>query len=88
MGYNVIMVVVDRLSNMIRVMVTNGEVTLEGVARLFRDRVWKVVRLLEVVISDRGSQFVSRFMKDLYQSLGVKSNPSTAYHPQTDGQTE
>ena len=57
------------------------------VARLFRDRVWKDFGLPEVVISDRGSQFVSRFMKDLYQSLRVKLNPSMAYHLQTDGQT-
>jgi hypothetical protein len=88
MGYDAIMVVVDRLSKMIRVIPTNGEVTSEGVARLFRDRVWKDFGLPEVVISDRGSQFVSGFMKDLYGSLGVKLNPSTAYHPQTDGQTE
>src|SRR6202142_2600647 len=81
-------VVVDRLSKMIRVMATNGEVTSEGVARLFWDRVWKDFELPEVVISDRGSQFVSGFMRDLYQSLGVKLNPSTTYHPQTDGQME
>ena len=44
--------------------------------------------LPQVVISDRGPQFVSNFMKELYQLLGIKENPSTAYHPQMDGQTE
>jgi hypothetical protein len=39
-------------------------------------------------ITDQGSQFVSGFMKGLYQNLGIEANPSTAYHPQTDGQTE
>jgi RNase H-like domain found in reverse transcriptase/Reverse transcriptase (RNA-dependent DNA polymerase)/Integrase zinc binding domain/Chromo (CHRromatin Organisation MOdifier) domain len=88
LGHNAIMVVVDRLSKMIRVIPTNGEVTSEGIAKLFRDRVWKDFGLPEVVISDRGTQFISGFMKDLYRSLGVTLNPSTAYHPQTDGQTE
>src|SRR3954469_23640101 len=40
------------------------------------------------VISDQGPQFISIFIQSLYQLLEVKGNPSTAYHPQTDGQTE
>ena len=35
-----------------------------------------------------GPQFDSRFMRDLYRLLNIEGNPSTAYHPQTDGQTE
>jgi hypothetical protein len=88
LGHDAIMVVVDRLSKRIRLAPTNGEVTSEGVARIFRDTVWRDFGLPEVVISDRGSQFVSNFTKDLYRLLGIKMNPSTAYHPQTDGQTE
>jgi len=52
------------------------------------DRVFKDIEIPQKVISDRGPQFVSRFMKELCSQLGVERNPSTAYHSQTDGQTE
>ncbi len=42
----------------------------------------------QVVISDRGTVFVSKFMKDLYDLLQIKANASMAFHPQMDGQTE
>ena len=87
-GYNSIMIVVDRLSKLIHVMPTNDTVTSEGIARLFRDNVWKHHGLPEQVISDRGPQFVSNFMRELNKLLGIKTAASTAYHPQTDGQTE
>jgi transposase InsO family protein len=44
--------------------------------------------LPKTIISNRGLQFVSQFMRDLLKLLGIKGNPSTAYHLQTDGQTE
>jgi len=40
------------------------------------------------IISDQGPQFVLGFMKELCSRLRIERNPSTAYHPQTDGQTE
>jgi transposase InsO family protein len=43
---------------------------------------------LKTIISDRGSQFVARFWKQLHASLGTHLIHSSAYHPQTDGQTE
>ncbi len=42
----------------------------------------------QVVISDRGTVFVSKFMQDLYKLFQIKMNTSTAFHPQTDGQIE
>ncbi len=45
-------------------------------------------RNAQVVISDQGTVFVSKFMKDLYDLLQIKANASTPYHPQTDGQME
>lgn len=87
-GYNAIMVVVDRLSKMIHIIPTTDEVTSEGTAKLYRDHVWKLHGIPIKIICDRGPQFVSQFMKELNKLLGIQTAPSTAYHPQTDGQTE
>lgn len=87
-GYDAIMVVVDRFSKMVRITPINDQVTSEGIARIYRDRIWRNFGLPEKIISDRGPQFASNFMRDLNQLLGIKSNLSTAYHPETDGQTE
>jgi len=57
-------------------------------AKIYRDRVWSKHGLLRKIISDRGPQFAVQFMKDLSKLVGIESNLSTAYHPQTDGQTE
>src|SRR6266481_2197804 len=87
-GYDALLVVVDRLSKHAHVIPTTSDVTSLGVARLFRDNVWKLHGLPEEVISDRGMQFISKFMCRLSQVLGIRVAASTAYHPQTDGQTE
>ena len=60
----------------------------EGLARLFRDNVWKLHGLSESIISDRGPQFVAGLMRELNRMLGIKSKLLTAFHPQTDGQIE
>jgi len=62
--------------------------SVEGLARLFRDNVWKLHRLPESIISDRGPQFAAGLMKELNGMLGIKSKLSTVFYPQTDGQTE
>jgi len=60
----------------------------EGLARLFRDNVWKLHGLLESMISDRGPQFTVELTKELNRMLGIETKLSTSFHPQTDGQTE
>jgi len=60
----------------------------KGLARLFRDDVWKLHRLPKSIISDWGPQFAAGLMKELNEMLEIKSKLSTAFHPQTDGQTE
>src|SRR3954469_17224710 len=87
-GFNAIFVIVDCFSKQIHAIPINMSLTAEGYARIFRDHVFKLHGIPEKVISDRGPQFVSKFIQSLYQMLEVTGNPSTAWHPQTDGQTE
>jgi hypothetical protein len=61
---------------------------LEGVAKLFFKHVYRRFGLYNKIISDRGPQFISKFSKALAKLLDYTITPSTAYHPQTDGQTE
>ena len=73
---------------MVHLTPTNVTLTSQGLARLYLDHVWKLHGMPKKVISDRGPQFASEFMKELHNILGVESALSTAHHPQTDGQTE
>jgi len=57
-------------------------------ARLFLHQVWKLYGLPKCVISDCGPQFIARFTRELYYLLEIKLASSTAWYPQTDGQTE
>ena len=87
-GYNSILVVVDRLTKMVHFIPTTEKTLAEGLARLFRDNVWKLHGLPESIILDRGPQFVAGIMWELNRVLGIESKLSTAFHPQTDRQTE
>src|SRR6516164_8623968 len=63
-------------------------VTANRTARLFLHHIWKLHGLPRSIISDRGPQFIAKFMQELYCILSITISSSTAYHPQTDGQTE
>jgi len=60
---------------------TTEKTSAEGLARLFRDNMWKLHGLPESIISDRGPQFTAELMKELNGMLGIKSKLSTAFHP-------
>jgi len=60
-----ILVVCDRLSKITHFVATTEETSAEGLARLFRDNMWKLHGLLERVVSDRGPQFVVELTKKL-----------------------
>ena len=60
----------------------------EGLARLFRDNVWKLHGLPESMVSDRGLQFTVELTKELNRMLELEMRLLTVFHPQTGGQTK
>ena len=86
--HDIIMTVVDSISKRVHFVPTHTMVTAEGAAKLFLHHVWKLHGLPKRVVSDCGPQFIASFTKELYRLLGVRLSSSTAWHPQTDGQTE
>jgi len=72
-GYNSVLVVYDRFLKMSYFIMMTEKITAEGLAKLFRDNVWKLHRLLESVISDRGLQFVAELIKELNEMLGDRN---------------
>jgi len=79
-GYNSILVVYDRITKMAHFVPTIEKTLIEGVARLFRDNVWKLHSLPESIIIDRGVQFAVEMMKELNQILGIDTRLSTVYY--------
>jgi len=84
-GKDAILVVCNWLSKMTHFVATTEGTSAEGLARLFRDNVWKLHGLLESVVSDRGPQFAAELTKELNRMLGIETRLSTVFHPQTDG---
>ena len=63
-------------------------ITAKDAAKAFYIYIWKNHGLFNFIISDRSRTFVSYFWDQLITRLGIKTDLSTAYHPETDGQTE
>ena len=87
-GKDVVLVVCNRLSKMAHFVATTEGTSVEGLARLFRDNVWKLHGLPESVIRNREPQFVAELTRELNRMLGIEMKLSTVFHPQTDEQTE
>ncbi|QRW18200.1 Retrotransposable element Tf2 protein [Rhizoctonia solani] len=87
-GHDAILVVIDSFSKFGHFIPTTKKVTSKGLADLFISHVWKLHGLPVKTISDRGTTFTGKFLRALYQRLGVKPAFSSAYHPESDGQTE
>ncbi|KAF8756181.1 hypothetical protein RHS01_04909 [Rhizoctonia solani] len=87
-GHNAILVVIDSFSKFGHFIPTLKKVTSKGLADLFVNHVWKLHGLPIKTVSDRGATFTGKFLRALYQQLGIKPAFSSAYHPKSDGQTE
>src|SRR5450432_4017507 len=87
-GYDKVFVVIDRLSKQAISIPCYKTVTAEDMAQLYITYVYRYYGPPESIVSDRGPQFVSQFWKEFCRILGIKLKLSTAFHPQTDGQTE
>jgi len=87
-GKTEIMVVVDRFTKMVHFIGLHENTTRKDVGDTYLWEVWKLHGLPTEIISDMDKKFSSEFWESLYKMLGVKRRRSTAYHPQTDGQTE
>ncbi|CAI7875071.1 unnamed protein product, partial [Closterium sp. NIES-54] len=87
-GHDSNLVVIDKFSKMGHFIPTNATATAEATARLFFDRIITIHSIPATLISNRDPKFMSKFWKELMGLLGTKLAMSSAYHPQTDGQTE
>ena len=87
-GYDAIFVCVDRFSKMAHFVPTHTTVTVQDTAKLYLDNIFRIHGLPKVIVSDRDSKFTSHFWTSLHKLLQTKLAMSSAYHPQTDGQTE
>ena len=83
-----IVVIVNQFTKMIQLKATMMNISLEGIAKIYSDDIWKLHGVPKKILSDRGPQFALKFMEEFIKVLGTKRQLSMAYHPQTDGQTE
>ena len=87
-GFDSIVVYVDRLTKMMHCQLTRTNVSAPELAKIFFDTVVRLHGLPDDVVSDRDPKFTGHFWRALFKHVGVKLSTSTAYHPQSDGQTE
>ena len=86
--YDAILVVVDRFTKIVRYLTTTKTITAEQLGELFFFEIVCRFGTPAGIVSDRGSVFTSAFWSTLCYHAKVKRRLSTAFHPQTDGQTE
>ncbi|SOV01386.1 uncharacterized protein UDID_17645 [Ustilago sp. UG-2017a] len=87
-NYDSILVIVDRLTKFAILAPTHKTVTAKQTAVLLYGHMVRLFGYPDHMVSDRGRQFISGAWKAFAEQMGVKHLLSTAYHPQTDGQTE
>jgi Mor family transcriptional regulator len=87
-GHDSVWVVVDHLTKVAHFIPMLTTYAGDKLAKLYIDQIMKLHGVPSRIVSDRGTQFTSRFWRSLQRALGTKLDFSSAYHPQTDGQAE
>ncbi|KAJ3704876.1 hypothetical protein LUZ61_008581 [Rhynchospora tenuis] len=87
-GKDVILVVIDRFTKYGHFLPLTHPYSASTVAQLFLDNIYKLHGLPQNLVSDRDPIFTSQFWREIMDKIGIQLNLSTAYHPQSDGQTE
>ena len=87
-GHDAIVTFVDRLSKQVHFAATTKKVNAPELAKIFRHTIYKYHGMPRAIISDRDERFLSHFWQALFAVVGTELKYSTAYHPQTDGQSE
>jgi hypothetical protein len=87
-GYDSIWIIVDRLTKVAHFIPIKTTHSGARLAELYMSRIVCLHGVPKRIVSDRGTQFTSRFWEKIHESMDTKLNFSSAYHPQTDGQTE
>ncbi|CAE7205188.1 Pol protein [Pyrenophora teres f. teres] len=87
-GYNAILVVIDRFTKQAEYIPFRNDFTAVHLAHIINDRIIRHYSIPKSIISDRDKLFTSNFWTTLLAAIGTKRKLSTAFHPQTDGQTE
>jgi hypothetical protein len=87
-GYDSIWVIVDRFSKVEHFIPVKTTYKGAKLAELYIARIVCLHGVPKKIVSDRGTQFTSRFWEKLHEAMDTRLNFSLAYHPQTDGQTK
>jgi hypothetical protein len=87
-GFDSIWVIIDRLTKVAHFLPVKVKYPVMAYAELYIARILSLHGVPKTIVSDRGTQYVSKFWEELHKSLGTKLLHSSAYHPQTSGQTE
>ncbi|QRW02596.1 Retrovirus-related Pol polyprotein from transposon [Ceratobasidium sp. AG-Ba] len=87
-GYNAILTIVDKLTKFAHFIPCTTSINEEETAKLFHAHIWTKYGLPRQVITDRDARWTGAFWEHLTSLVGVQRSLTTAYHPQTDGQSE
>nr|GFD24281.1 retrotransposable element Tf2 [Tanacetum cinerariifolium] len=87
-GHDAIWVVVDRLTKSAHFLPIRKDYSVSKLAETFQQEIVRLHGTSSAIVSDRDPRFTSRFWKGLQKAWGTMLKSSTAFHPQTDGQTE